>query len=167
MEELIDGVKSIQDLLLLRKSTLGFPLNGKGLDVNVQYILRVHSALVTVQSDNKSLGVVVNFLPGDTVQHMVFQHYANQCLAILLPFCLYCLCNNEERMPLKSAISFQEANLVAEKLKAQITVTDNVIEEYTFMRQLLREDFVYVAGTERQVIIIMSNKTKRLVMVPG
>ena len=151
--DLICALESFQAILVSRNSKFGFPLNGDGLEANVQYILRVHSALVTVQSQSNTLVILVNFQPGDTVQHMVFQHYANQFLAIVLPFSLSSLLY-EAQVKSERCLSNDASPLTW----SQIQVTNEMVEEYTFLKQLLQEDFIYHRGFESQVNIQFSFK---------
>ncbi len=83
---------------------------------------------------------IVHFLisEDETVDVMKFQHYANQFIPLIVPYGILTLLNKNQ-----TSSSFLE----------QEDENGMLLENYTFLRQLFFDDFIYEKGTESEVKI--------------
>ena len=130
-------MKSLQAILGTRHNQVGFPIGNGTLEENVQHILLVHNSLCTRDSDNADIIVPV-LEPVLAVQFMLFQHYSNQLLPLILPCCLV-----SYLLPPPASEDSSQTNYT----KAQL------YDDYVFLREMLREDFPYQCGTELEVTL--------------
>lgn len=128
--KLMNFILGFRSLITTRGSDFGQPLSGETLENNVRYILSIHSSLVICPKDEEH---IVKFQVGEdeTVDAMKFQHYANQFLPLVMPFCLLSILSNEDSL---------------------ISLSDDLMDEYIFLRHILYEDFIYQKATEVEVI---------------
>jgi hypothetical protein len=125
-------IHGFRALITCRGSEFGLPLSGETLEGNLRHILSVHSSLVVCPKNEEH---IVKFRVGDDeiVDSMKFQHYANQFLPLIVPYCLIAVIGKQTEEP---------GSLLSDK---------ELVKEYTFLRQLMYDDFIYQKGSEEEV----------------
>ena len=128
-------MRSLQAILASRHNQVGYPFGNGTLEENVDHMLLVHNSLCSRDTDNKDVILPV-LEPVLAVQFMQFQHYSNQLLPLILPCCLVSYLLQSSTNEDGSQTNFAKAQLY---------------EDYSFLREMLREDFPYQTGTEPEV----------------
>jgi len=130
-------IHGFRALITCRGSDFGQPLSGETLEGNLRYILSIHSSLVVCPKNEEHL---VKFRVGEdeVVDCMKFQHYANQFLPTIISYCIFAVIGKSSNSP-------------------DALYDENSIEpEYTFMRQLMFDDFLYDKGSEKEASSILT-----------
>lgn len=161
LQHLLQYIKGFQKLLAARGLSFGFPLSNESLEKNVVYLLtKVHINLVTLAPVDQRVWFNVDVQgENEVISYMQFQHYSNQLVYLMVPFCLSSLITSSSVTRNKEMTDVSNA---FEDLA--ISPTQQDIQEYTYMRQLFSEEFVCLRGVELMEIMFASETWNTLVL---
>ncbi|CAL8081175.1 unnamed protein product [Orchesella dallaii] len=156
--QLMSYIVGFQKLLTARGLAFGCPYPHESLDKNVQYLLtNVHIGLVTFAEVDQRVWFNVDE-DNEVIACMQLQHYSNQLVYLLAPFCLASLITSTGRREMEissAASSFEDL---------AISPNQDHIQQYTYFRQLFSEEFVCQRGVELMEIMFAAETWNSLVL---
>lgn len=165
LSNLMRFVKGFQLILSARGLSFGFPLVNESLEQNVLYLLTtVHINLVTFAPvDQRVWFNLDNQDNNEVITCMQFQHYSNQLVYLIVPFCLAALITSKPHHALppssnKTPVPHEPMDDVG------ISPNHEQTQEYITLRQLLSEDFVSQRGVELMEVVFVTETWNTLIL---
>lgn len=150
-------VLGFQKILAARGLSFGYALRNESLERNILYLLtNVHITLVTYAQVDQRIWFNVDSLENEVVTYMQFQHYSNQLVYLLIPFCLASLITS-------SSSCSKDMNMNSFE-NLSISPNQGHIQQYTYLRQLFAEDFVCQQGVELMEIMFATETWNSLIL---